>query len=141
MTSNVGGRLILDHQGTNQELREKVQSALQDEFRPEFLNRIDDVVVFDPLTREDLLGIADIQLRQLGRLLAHRRIVIDVSPEAREHIVELGYEPSFGARPLKRVILKQLQDPLAEELLRGGYSPGDRIRVAFGDNAFSFTKA
>lgn len=140
MTSNVGSHRILDHEGTNDELREKVEEDLHTTFRPEFLNRIDDVVIFDPLEKGDLLGIAAIQLRGLAKLLAHRRIGLEVTDDAKHHIVELGYEPAFGARPLKRVILKKLQDPMAQAMLEGGYSAGDTIRVGLEGEEFTFDK-
>ncbi len=140
MTSNIGGHAILDHDGTPDELRGKVQEILRTSFRPEFLNRIDDVVIFDRLTREDLAGIAEIQLRGLGKLLAERRIGLEVTPAAKARLVDLGYEPAFGARPLKRVILKNLQDPLAEEVLRGGYAAGDVVRVDVDGERFVFAK-
>jgi ATP-dependent Clp protease ATP-binding subunit ClpB len=140
MTSNVGSHFILDHEGTDEELREKVEEELHSHYRPEFLNRIDDVVIFDPLHKPDLLGIANIQLRGLAKLLAHRRIELEVSDPAKDLIVELGYEPAFGARPLKRVILKSLQDPMAQAMLEGGYAAGDTILVDVKDEAFTFTK-
>jgi ATP-dependent Clp protease ATP-binding subunit ClpB len=140
MTSNVGGHAILDHQGSPEELEEKVERELKKAFRPEFLNRIDDTVVFHQLTREHLRGIVEIQLRALGKLLAHRRIGIEVTDAAKDHLVELGYEPSFGARPLKRVILKNLQDPLAEVMLAGGYATGDTIRIDYNGSKFEFEK-
>ncbi|HJL46754.1 MAG TPA: AAA family ATPase [Polyangiaceae bacterium LLY-WYZ-15_(1-7)] len=140
MTSNVGSHLILDHEGTNEELKEKVEEELHRTYRPEFLNRIDDVVIFDPLGKDDLLGIADIQLRNLEKLLAHRRIGLEVTEEAKNLIVELGYEPAFGARPLKRVILKSLQDPMAQTMLEGGYGGGDTVLVDVEGDGFTFTK-
>jgi ATP-dependent Clp protease ATP-binding subunit ClpB len=141
MTSNVGGHAILDHTGTREELHEKVEVELHRSFRPEFLNRIDDTVVFDQLTKEDLRGIVDIQLRALAKLLEHRRVRLEVTDKAKDQLVELGYEPAFGARPLKRVILKNLQDPLAEAMLKGGYGPGDTIRVDHDAREFTFAKA
>lgn len=140
MTSNVGSHLILDHEGTNEELKEKVEGELHKKFRPEFLNRIDDVVIFDPLEKQDLLGIANIQLRGLGKLLAHRRIQLEVTDPAKDMIVEMGYEPAFGARPLKRVILKNLQDPMAQVMLEGGYGAGDVIVVDVKEGNFTFAK-
>ncbi|MEM9190395.1 MAG: AAA family ATPase, partial [Myxococcota bacterium] len=141
MTSNVGGHAILDHQGSKEALEEKVETELRKSFRPEFLNRIDDTVIFNQLSKEDLRGIVEIQLKGLGQLLSYRRIDISVTDRAKDQLVELGYEPAFGARPLKRVILKNLQDPLAAEMLRGGYGPGDIIEVDFDGNAFTFGKA
>ena len=140
MTSNIGSHFILDHEGTDEELKEKVEEELHRFYRPEFLNRIDDVVIFDPLDKEDLLGIADIQLKKLGGMLAHRRVGLEISDAAKRHIVDLGYEPAFGARPLKRVILKELQDPMAEAMLRGGYHAGDVVEVDLEDDAITFSK-
>jgi len=141
MTSNVGGHAILDHEGDAESLRAKMNEVLRASFRPEFVNRIDDVVIFDRLSKKDLRGIAEIQLRALGKLLAERRLGLEVSEAAKDRLTDLGYEPAFGARPLKRVILKNLQDPLAEEVLRGGYGPGDTIKVDVdADAKFVFSK-
>jgi ATP-dependent Clp protease ATP-binding subunit ClpB len=105
------------------------------------LNRVDDVVVFRPLSKLDLRGIVDIQLRRLEKLLADRELHLDLSDRAKDALVDLGYEPAFGARPLKRAILKKLQDPLAEELLAGGYSSGGTLKVDLTGDSFTFTKA
>ena len=141
MTSNLGGHLILEHEGDAESLREKMNASLRASFRPEFVNRIDDVVIFDRLSKKDLRGIAEIQLRGLGKLLAERRLQLEVSEAAKDRLTDLGYEPAFGARPLKRVILKALQDPLAEEVLRGGYGPGDTVLVDVdADAKFVFSK-
>ncbi|MBX3248604.1 MAG: AAA family ATPase, partial [Myxococcales bacterium] len=140
MTSNVGSHLILDHEGTNEELKAKVEQEIQRHYRPEFLNRIDEVVVFDPLGKDDLGGIADLQIRALEKLLDARHIRLEVSDAAKERIVDLGYEPAFGARPLKRVILRNLQDPMAQTMLEGGYESGDTIVVDVADDGFTFTK-
>jgi len=143
MTSNVGAPRILEaaEQGvSDDELREEIHHELKRHFRPEFLNRIDDVCIFDRLSKTSLRGIVDIQLKRLGKLLAESLIGLDVTPAARDLLTDLGYEPAFGARPLRRVILKQLQDPLAEELLKGGYKPNDTVRVDVGDDGFSFHK-
>ncbi len=144
MTSNVGGRAILDHgEGvTRDAIREKLEAELRKAFRPEFVNRIDDIVIFDPLGKADLRGVVDIQLGGVKKLLADRQITLELSDAAKERIVDLGYEPAFGARPLKRVILKHVQDPLAEEILRGGYTAGDVVRVDVGEGgAFAFSRA
>ena len=141
MTSNVGGHAILDHEGDAESLRAKMNEVLRASFRPEFVNRIDDVVIFDRLSKKDLRGIAEIQLRALGKLLAERRLGLEVSEAAKDRLTDLGYEPAYGARPLKRVILKNLQDPLAEEVLRGGYGPGDTVLVDVdADAKFTFAK-
>jgi ATP-dependent Clp protease ATP-binding subunit ClpB len=143
MTSNVGSHRILDHEGTADDLNEIMEQEMRSHFRPEFLGRVDERVIFDPLTHEDLRGIVDIQLRNLSRLLIDRRIDLQVSAAAKDQLVELGYEPAFGARPLKRVILKHLQDPLADALLRGGYKAGDSVFVDLsedGGEGFTFTR-
>ncbi|MBI5513564.1 MAG: AAA family ATPase [Deltaproteobacteria bacterium] len=143
LTSNVGAPRILaaTEEGLSDEaLREEVQGELKRHFRPEFLNRIDDVCIFDRLSKVALRGIVDIQLKRLSRLLSESRVSLQVTPAARDLLTDLGYDPAFGARPLKRVILKQLQDPLAEELLKGGYKPKDVVEVDVGDEGFAFKK-
>jgi ATP-dependent Clp protease ATP-binding subunit ClpB len=143
LTSNIGAVRILEsteHGASDEQLREEIQEELKKAFRPEFLNRIDDVCIFNRLSREALRGITDIQLRRLSRLLRENRVKLDVTDAAKDLLTDLGYEPAYGARPLKRVILKQLQDPLSEELLRGGYKPNDTVRVDVGDEGFAFSK-
>ena len=133
MTSNIGSQRILDTDAKLFEsadgrdaLRDILRTELRNFLRPEFLNRIDDIVVFRPLTRTDLRGIVDIQLARLEKLLIDREVKLELSAKAKDHLVELGYEPAFGARPLKRAILKNIQDALAEEILAGAYAPGAR---------------
>lgn len=147
LTSNVGSHAILerasevsDDDAGRSELRALIDEELRKHFRPEFLNRIDDVVIFNPLGRKELRGIVDIQVRQVGKLLADRRITLEVDDDAKAELVELGYEPAFGARPLRRAVLRSIQDPLAEEILRGGYGAGDVVRVGLGDGRFTFTR-
>ncbi len=148
MTSNIGSQKILetDHKiFETEEGRDALKDVLRDElrnfFRPEFLNRIDDVVVFRALTKEDLKGIATIQLRRLEKLLADRELKIALTEKARDRLVDLGYEPGFGARPLRRAILREIQDPLAEEILKGGYAPGTTVQVDVTGEEFVFSKA
>jgi ATP-dependent Clp protease ATP-binding subunit ClpB len=148
MTSNIGSKRLLETDPKLFEtaegieaLRDVMQEELRAFLRPEFLNRIDDVVLFRPLSRKDLHGIVDIQLRRLEKLTADRELKIELQETAKDRLVELGYEPAFGARPLKRAILKQLQDPLAEEILRGGYPPGSVVRVGLSGDEFVFAKA
>ena len=147
MTSNVGSKRLLDTDPKLFEtpdgleaLRDVLQEELRAVMRPEFLNRIDDVILFRPLSKRDLRGIVDIQLRRLERMLADRELHMQLSDGAKDKLVELGYEPAFGARPLKRAILKKLQDPLAEEILRGGYPPGSVVKVAESGDDFAFAK-
>ncbi len=148
MTSNIGSKRLLEADPKLFDTPEGVEAlsdVLEDELRallrPEFLNRIDDVVLFRPLSRTDLRGIVEIQLRHLEGLLADRQIKLQMTDAAKDRLVELGYEPAFGARPLKRAILKRLQDPLAEEILRGGYAPGSVVSVDLRDGAFVFARA
>ncbi len=98
-------------------------------FRPEFLNRIDEVILFSALTKEDLMRIVDIQVRDLGGLLAERHIQLTLTDAARQYLADAGYDPVFGARPLKRVIQRELQDQLALALLRGEFTDGDAVRA------------
>jgi ATP-dependent Clp protease ATP-binding subunit ClpC len=147
MTSNIGSRRLLETEPRlfeTQEGLEALRGVMQDELRaflrPEFLNRIDDVVLFRPLSKEDLRGIVDIQLRKLHKLTADRQLKVELTDAAKTKLVDLGYEPAFGARPLRRAILKQVQDPLAEEILRGGYPPGSVVKVDVADDAFVFGK-
>ncbi|HVK64512.1 MAG TPA: AAA family ATPase, partial [Polyangium sp.] len=148
MTSNIGSKRILETDAKlfgTEDGRDAIRDVLFEElknfFRPEFLNRIDDIVVFKALTKQDLRGVVDIQLRRLERLLADREIKVQLDDTAKDLLVDLGYEPSLGARPLKRAILKELQNPLAEAILAGGYAPGQIVHVRAADGSFSFTKA
>ena len=134
MTSNIGSQLILEAgEQSDPEawalIEAKVRDQLRLHFRPEFLNRVDEVIVFRQLSRTDLSKIVELQLAGLSKLLGDRKIGLRVMPEARELIVEEGYDPVFGARPLKRVIQRRLQNPIALELLEGAYTEGDTVRV------------
>ncbi len=148
MTSNIGSKRILDTDAllwSTEDGRDAIRDVLTEElrafFRPEFLNRIDDIVVFKALTKDDLRGVVDIQLRRLDKLLADREIKLALTDAAKLQLVDLGYEPSLGARPLKRVILRELQNPLAEEILAGGYGIGQTVKVDVADGKFTFAKA
>jgi len=111
-------------------VEERVRDELRNHFRPEFLNRVDDIIVFRQLSREDLVQIVDLQLERLEHMLAQRHIHIEVTPEAKALLAAEGYDPVYGARPLKRVIQRRLQNPIALELLEGNFHEGDTIRVA-----------
>jgi ATP-dependent Clp protease ATP-binding subunit ClpB len=148
MTSNIGSKRILDTDAKlfeSEEGREALRDVLREELRnflrPEFLNRIDDIIIFRPLSKKDLRGIVDIQLRRLEKMLTDRELKLQLTEAAKMQLVELGYEPAFGARPLKRAILKKLQDPLAEEILAGGYGPGSVVKVDVKGEEFTFEKA
>jgi ATP-dependent Clp protease ATP-binding subunit ClpB len=136
MTSNLGNRLW---EGGRQASRDEITQVLQAHFRPEFLNRIDEIVIFHALTREDLAQIVTIQLRNLIRIVAERGFTLEVSEAAHEYLAQAGFDPDFGARPLKRTIQRELQDPLALHILSGDYHDGDMIRVDRGPDGLTFT--
>ncbi len=129
MTSNVGAREILDLTGrvSYEELDEKVHMILRDHFKPEFLNRLDDTIVFAALDRDSMEKIADILFAKFRKLLAEQDLAIEFTAEAREHIIEVGFQPEYGARPLKRALLTEVQDPLATYILDGTFVGGDTI--------------
>ena len=139
MTSNIGSQFIIDEE--NAEQREaKVMDALRDHFRPEFLNRVDETVIFDRLKREELTGIVSLQLERVRKRLTKQGIGLALSAEAKEFIVNQGYDPVYGARPLKRAIQKHLLDPLSLEVLEGRYLDGDVIQVDVSNSAIVFSK-
>ena len=143
MTSNVGGQWILEHDERSWEEAERlVHDALRATFKPEFLNRVDDVIVYRPLGRADLLHIVNLQLAHVDDLLADRRIKLQVTDEAKEALLSEGFDPAYGARPLKRVIQRRVQNPLAMALLEGEFNEGDTLRVSRNDSSgeFEFTR-
>jgi ATP-dependent Clp protease ATP-binding subunit ClpB len=130
MTSNVGSAALFALAGRDPEkARKEALEALRQAFRPEFINRIDDIVLFNPLGREQLDKILDIELAKVERLLAERNVRIELTPAARERLVLDGYDPAFGARPLRRTVQRLVQDPLAMRILDGSVLPGDLVRV------------
>jgi ATP-dependent Clp protease ATP-binding subunit ClpB len=130
MTSNIGSTYILEHTGDDRAVVEaQVTSALRQHFRPEFLNRVDDIIIFRPLGKDQIEHIIDLQLKRLEKLLADRKLTLQLTPEAREVLATEGYDPAFGARPLKRAIQRLLQNPLALAVLEGRFVEGDRIVV------------
>jgi ATP-dependent Clp protease ATP-binding subunit ClpB len=138
MTSNIGSHRILEHRGSFQGadyavMRATVLDELRQHFRPEFLNRVDEVIVFHALTEEQLERIVDIQLQKLRKRLADRRITLVLSDEAKRHLVKVGYDPNYGARPLKRAIQKELETPLGRKILAGEIDEGDTVDVGFDD--------
>ena len=142
MTSNLGSQIIQEMAGGPfEEVRESVMAVLRDHFRPEFLNRVDEVIVFRPLTEQQLTAIVDIQLRRLEKRLAERHIQLMVTDAARKLLAERGWDPVYGARPLKRAIQRSVQDPLAMMLLEGKFSDGDAVEVDAPNGELTFTKA
>jgi len=140
MTSNVGSQFIAA-ESVEEKAREQVEEALTQTFPPEFLNRIDDVVIFHRLTKADLGRIVEIQVASLAGRVRERGIEIELTDAARELLGNLGFDPTYGARPLKRVIQKQLVDKLALRLLEGDFAEGDRVKVDAGDGELTFSKA
>ena len=111
------------------------------QFRPEFINRVDDIILFHRLKRQHMGAIVDIQMARLAKLLRERNITVALSPEAKILLAERGYDPAYGARPLKRAIQKSVQDPLAEEILSGRIKDGDAVDVSVRDGALLFNGA
>ena len=144
MTSNIGSHFILEHAASDWALVEtQVMSTLQQHFKPEFLNRVDDVILFRPLSQQDIEHIVDLQLRRLQKMLADRKLALDVTPEAKHLLAEEGYDPAYGARPLKRAIQRLIQNPLAMLILEGAFKDGDHIVVTptSDGHSLSFTTA
>jgi ATP-dependent Clp protease ATP-binding subunit ClpB len=139
MTSNTGSRWIKEL-GV-EAARDKVLEELDRTFRPEFLNRVDEIILFRGLTKDDLTHIVDIQMRHLRELLEERRISLNLTDAARQHLAETGFDPVYGARPLKRVIQREVQDPLALALLRGEFGEGDTMQVGIREGEVVFEKA
>jgi len=145
MTSNLGSDRIqaLTNEGANDwEIEAAVKDLLKTQFRPEFLNRIDEMIVFHPLRREQLTLIVDVQLEHLRRRLTQRGLRLDLTDDAKKLLADEGYDPTLGARPLKRVIQQRLENPLAQRILGGEYNEGDTIRVDVdaARQDFTFTK-
>ncbi len=130
MTSNLGSQLIMEYgEERRAEAEERVREILHQHFRPEFLNRIDEIIVFHALGRDDLKQIVDIQLEALARRLAERKLSVTLTDAAKEYLIEVGFDPAFGARPLKRAIQRHVQDQLAMKLLAGEFKEGDSVLV------------
>lgn len=151
MTSNLGAREITADSKLGfspgekealsyEEIREKVTSALKRHFRPEFLNRLDEVIVFHSLTRDDMARIVDIMMEEETKTLAESRINFEITDRAKRRIAEEGYDPDFGARPLRRAIQRLIENPLSEEILRGTLKRGDTVVADLKDNSIVFVK-
>jgi ATP-dependent Clp protease ATP-binding subunit ClpB len=142
MTSNLGSQVIQELAGEENYARMKaaVLEIVGQHFRPEFVNRIDDIVVFHPLAREHLRRIVEIQVGYLRRRLAERDMALEFDAAALDQLGEAGFDPVYGARPLKRAIQRDLENPLAQRILAGEFGPGDRIRVAAQDGTLVMRK-
>jgi ATP-dependent Clp protease ATP-binding subunit ClpB len=144
MTSNIGSQFILElGVGHEDDAERRVLDVLRQTFKPEFLNRVDDVIVFHQLKRDDLAGIIDLQLARVRELLAGRGLSLELSPDARDFLVEEGYDPVFGARPLKRAIQQHIQNPVALAVLEGEFGEGDTVYVtrSSGGDRLEFSKS
>ncbi|ATB32198.1 ATP-dependent chaperone ClpB [Melittangium boletus] len=144
LTSNIGSQALQEGMAGKEELdeatREDVLGILRQHFRPEFLNRVDEIILFEPLRKKDIQRIVDIQVARLQKLLSDKRLTLELTEAAESLLAERGYDPVYGARPLKRAIQKHLMDPLALKVLSGDYAPGDHIRVDAGKDGLTFGK-
>ena len=143
MTSNIASAQIqklAEEEGADWEIEAHVKEALKQHFRPEFLNRVDEAIVFHPLNKENLRAIVDIQLRYLANRLKQREIELNMSESAKDLLMEERYDTSYRARPLKRTIQQKLENPLAQRLLAGDFVDGDAIKVGADQHHFTFTK-
>jgi ATP-dependent Clp protease ATP-binding subunit ClpB len=139
MTSNIGSQWILElGREDDAEMRRRVDHALREHFRPEFLNRVDEIVYFHSLDEIDLRRIVDLSAEGLKRMLRERELGIDLTDAARDALATEGYDPQYGARPLKRTIQRRIQNPLALQLLQGKFKPGQTIEVDFANGEFTF---
>ena len=141
MTSNVGAHKIMEAGGDAEKAKTAVMTALRSHFRPEFINRIDDTVIFDALTRENMDAIFKIQMKRVQRLLNERQLLVEVTDEARTALCDAGFDPTFGARPLKRAIQQYLLNPMSKAIVSGGYGPKDTIKVDVnGEDQITFQR-
>ena len=139
MTSNLGSTQIQELVGDPEAQHAAVMDAIGQHFRPEFINRIDEVVVFEPLGKEQIAGIAGIQMQRLGQRLAERELSLELTDEALEKLISVGYDPVYGARPLKRAIQRWIENPLAQRILAGDFAPGVTIQAKVEGDEFVFT--
>jgi ATP-dependent Clp protease ATP-binding subunit ClpC len=142
MTSNLGADRIQafarKESGSFDELKEELMGVLRHSFRPEFINRIDEIIVFQALTKEQLVQITSLMLDRVARRLRAQHIEVEFSDAAIEHLAEIGFDPEFGARPLRRAIQRELENELSRLLLGGSIEPGDRVRVDYDDVQLTF---
>jgi ATP-dependent Clp protease ATP-binding subunit ClpB len=143
MTSNIGSDHILDVSGDDTryaEMEERVMLALRKQFRPEFLNRIDDTIIFHTLGRKELSAIVGLQIQRIAALLADQKIVLEMTPAAMDHVAEAGFDPTYGARPLKRALQRELQNPIATKILENAFGEGDTVVIDLKGDRLTFTK-
>jgi ATP-dependent Clp protease ATP-binding subunit ClpB len=137
MTSNIGAEyLVSQKEGEDTDVvRAYVMAEVKTKFRPEFLNRVDDIILFHRLKREQMTAIVDIQIARLQKLLTERKITLELDEKARTWLANQGYDPAYGARPLKRVIQRNVQDPLAEAVLAGRVADGQTVKITVADGS------
>jgi ATP-dependent Clp protease ATP-binding subunit ClpB len=140
LTSNVGSRLIMEHQDNRARMEAEVLGELRRTFKPEFLNRIDDIIIFEALRRADMDKILEVQLRRVRKLLDDRQLTLELTQEAKTAVAEAGFDPMFGARPLKRSIQQYLLNPMSKSIVAGGYGAGDTIKVDVEDGHITFER-
>jgi ATP-dependent Clp protease ATP-binding subunit ClpB len=140
MTSNLGSEYLvnLTEDQDVDLVRDDVMNVVRASFRPEFLNRVDEIILFHRLRRQDMGKIVEIQLKRLERLLDDRKISIELDKDALDWLAAKGYDPAYGARPLKRVLQKELQDPLAEKILLGDIRDGSKVKITSGSDRLNF---
>jgi ATP-dependent Clp protease ATP-binding subunit ClpB len=140
MTSNLGSQYILELAAKDRkQMEQRISAALRDAFKPEFLNRVDETIIFNNLGRDEIKSIVEIQLKRLRQNLAARKMALDITDGAKALLAEAGYDPVYGARPLKRTIQRLIQDRLAVKILAGEFKEGDTVRVEVEDDELSFT--
>jgi len=148
MTSNVGadmlrkqgslGFISRKEETTYQDMKERLLEEVKNTFKPEFLNRVDDIIVFKSLTKENLYNIVDIEIKELAKRLEEKEIKIELTKDAIELLLEKGFDPVYGARPLKRTLQKLLEDPLAEDIISGSFKKGSKIKINRKDETLVF---
>jgi ATP-dependent Clp protease ATP-binding subunit ClpB len=141
MTSNLGSQYIQELAGKDRkEMEQRVHAALRDAFKPEFLNRVDETIIFNNLGRDEIKSIVDIQLKRLRQNLAQRKMALEITERAKALIADKGYDPVYGARPLKRTIQRLIQDPLAVKILEGEFKEGDSVKIDAQHDELVFTQ-
>ncbi|HUK42202.1 MAG TPA: AAA family ATPase, partial [Candidatus Acidoferrales bacterium] len=142
MTSNLGSQYIQDlANGNRKDLESRVMATLREAFKPEFLNRIDEIIIFNNLGREEIKSIVEIQLKRLRQNLASRKMALEITDAAKALLADKGYDPVYGARPLKRTIQRLIQDPLAVKILEGEFKEGDRVKIDADRDSLVFSHA
>ena len=141
MTSNLGSQFIQELGAKDRkEMEQRVTAALREAFKPEFLNRVDETIIFSNLGRDEIKSIVEIQLKRLRRNLANRKLLLEITEQAKALLADKGYDPAYGARPLKRTIQRLIQDPLAVKILAGEFKEGDRVKIDVDNDELNFSR-